>query len=107
MQHTAVLVPEILLVQEKGYNTYNKRPDADCTVAVQWWEDNKEMWTEVRDVWDDIYAKSNRLQMEIKVDDKRLYEHLFFGEKEWDRKTLTALFESYINKNVADSKSDD
>lgn len=86
---------DVLLVQEKGYNTYNKRPDAECAAATQWWTENQTMWTDVRDVWDEVYNNAVELKLEKKVDDKMLYEHLFYGGKIWEKEEIKELIQSY------------
>ncbi len=86
---------DVLLVQEKGYNTYKKRPDSDCQAATKWWAENQTMWTDVRDVWDEQYKNAVELKLEKKVDDKMLYEHLFYGGKTWNKEEIEVLIESY------------
>lgn len=85
-----------LLVQEKGFNTYVKVANSRCKAAQEWWSKHKEEWAEVRMVWDDYYENVDSLELELKVDDKRLYEHLFFHPE-----PLTATFvESTIEKYI-------
>lgn len=86
---------DILLVQEKGYNSYKKRPDADCAAAREWWTANQNTWTDVRDVWDEVYSDAVELKLEKKVDDKMLYEHLFYGGKTWTKDEIKTLINSY------------
>ena len=86
---------DVLLVQEKGYNTYKKRPDAECAAATQWWTENQTMWTDVRDVWDEVYNNAAELKLEKKVDDKMLYEHLFYGGKVWEKEEIKELIQNY------------
>lgn len=87
---------DVLLVQEKGYNTYEKRADVDCVAAQKYWEENKSMWSEVRVVWDDILDDKQDLKLHNKVDDKRLYEHLFYSDQEWSKGEIQELVGKYI-----------
>lgn len=87
---------DVLLVQEKGYNVYDRRPAVDCEEATKWWKENKEMWLIVRNVWDEVYSNHKELDLELKVEDKKLYEHLFFSDKEWNEQELNKLINSYI-----------
>lgn len=87
---------EQLLVQEKGYNTYRRRDDSDCNAARNWWAENKGIWANIREVWDDIYSDRQDIQLAVKLDDKRLYEHFFYGDKEWDKEAIKSLIDSYV-----------
>lgn len=87
---------DVLLVQEKGYNTYKRRPDQDCKAAQDWWAENKMMWEGVRDTWADIYDRKIPLHLHVKVEDKRLYEHLFYDTKSWDKSEVKDLIAQYI-----------
>ena len=68
---------DLLIAQEKGYNTYVKVDDSKCKAAQKWWTENKDFWSEARSAWDDVYGRGKNLELEAKVDGKRLYEFLF------------------------------
>lgn len=89
-----------LLVQEKGYNTYKKRPMKECDGANKWWDSHITHWTKVRNIWDDFYAKNNTVELQTKVDDKRLYEHLFDDSKEWSEDEIKQLIQTYSTKKT-------
>lgn len=89
---------DLLLAQEKGYNTYVKRPSEDCVSASTWWAENQEMWVGVRDKWADVLDQKTDLELHGKVDDKRLYEHLFFSNKDWKEDEVSDLIDKYIAK---------
>ncbi|MFT4567976.1 MAG: hypothetical protein ACI9FN_002944 [Saprospiraceae bacterium] len=91
---------DILLTQEKGYNIYKKRKLSDCQVAIDWWAENENKWALVREVWDDIYTKNTDLHLETKVEGKRLYEHLFYGESYNDKAKIENLLKSYLLVDV-------
>lgn len=65
---------DVLLAQEKGFNTYVKVDDSRCKAAQDWWEDNKAMWALARNNWDIVFARNKDLELEYKVNDKRLHE---------------------------------
>lgn len=94
---------DVLLVQEKGYNTYKRRQESDCEAAQAWWEQNKLMWSEVREVWDDVYSNRKDIKLAVKLNEKRLYEHLFFSEKEWNKERIQSLIKSYEINDPASS----
>lgn len=87
---------DVLLVQEKGYNTYEKRADIDCKSAQTWWKDNQEKWAVVRTVWDEVYAANQPLKLKADVDGKKLYEHLFYGRGYDKESEIKALLEQYV-----------
>lgn len=87
---------DVLLVQEKGYNYYKRRPDTDCKAAMDYWKKNKAMWSEVRDVWTEVFDRKKDLKLAGKIDKKRLYEHLFFTDKQWTRPELETLIQKYV-----------
>lgn len=66
-----------VLVYEKGMNTYKKVDDRRCNPALEWWEDNKAYWADVRSVWNDIFNQNDYLNIRHKVEDKKLWESLF------------------------------
>lgn len=85
-----------LLVQEKGYNTY-KRVSADkCQLATDWWVKNKAKWATIRDAWNHVYDNTNEIYMIDKIDNKRLYEHLFKNDISWTTSSVKDQIEAYI-----------
>jgi len=90
---------DVLLVQEKGFNTYEKRPDADCKDAQDWWANNHEKWAVVRTVWEDVYADKKPIELKLKVENKRLYEHLFFNPQYSQKEEIEKLIARYVVAN--------
>ena len=66
-----------VLVMEKGYNTYVKVNDSKCKAAADWWVKNRRYWVDVRAVWAEIIAAKDLINIQSKVDNQRLWEHLF------------------------------
>ena len=66
-----------LLAEEKGWNTYVKVDDSKCKAAQDWWVKNEQYWSDVREVWDEIYAAKSTLTFKGKVDDKIMFEKIF------------------------------
>jgi len=85
-----------LLVQEKGYNTYKRRPDSDCASAQKWWNHNHEVWANVREIWEEKLGKSTSIKLHKRVDDKSLYEILLQGSEVWDRAKLESVINKYL-----------
>ena len=75
----------ILLAEEKGINTYKKVSIEKCSLALNWWDENKDKWASIRDIWEKVYAQKKDLFLEEKVNGMRLYEYLLFT-KDYDSK---------------------
>ncbi|SHJ98589.1 hypothetical protein SAMN04488028_102385 [Reichenbachiella agariperforans] len=73
---------ETLIAEEKGWNTYTKVDDSQCQVAQEWWTANASYWNDVRIVWDELFATKKDIAINMKVEDKILYQRLFGLEKE-------------------------
>lgn len=65
------------LAFEKGWNTYTKTDEAKCTPAKTWWSANATYWSDVHAVWDEVFAKKQTIALEMKVEDKILFQRLF------------------------------
>ncbi|GAB5417653.1 MAG: hypothetical protein Crog4KO_26390 [Crocinitomicaceae bacterium] len=88
---------DILLADEKGYNTYAKVDDSKCQAAIDWWEENGEFWANVRDSWEAIFNENESIEMANKVEGKRLYEFLFnMDPKETKAKKVDKTITSFI-----------
>jgi hypothetical protein len=66
-----------ILAYEKGWNTYTKTEDAKCNPAKTWWATNAAYWADVRAVWDEVFAKQKTIAINMKVDDKIMFQRLF------------------------------
>lgn len=77
-----------LLAQEKGYNTYYKIDDKECTAAREYWKKNEAFWSVIRHNWDEYIAKTPNVSVKEKVDDKILGDHFTALWKEWNSKKV-------------------
>lgn len=68
---------DIILANEKGYNTYVKVDNSRCQAAQNWWKEHQEKWATVRQKWDEVFARNIDLSLKEKVEFKVLYKHLF------------------------------
>jgi len=71
---------DIVIADEKGYSPYTKVDDSECQAAQDWWKEHKNKWAMVRAKWGDVFSRSKDLNLESKVDNKRLYNYLFDDE---------------------------
>ncbi len=70
-----------VLCWEKGMERFTKG-NYDASPAIKWWEKQKQYWLDVRTTWEEVYSKTPDLKLQVKVDNKRLYESLFsLGDK--------------------------
>ena len=84
-----------LLAWEKGWNTYTKTADSKCNVAKEWWADNNHYWADVRAVWDELFQTKETIAINMKVEDKVLFQRLFALGKEVNKES----YNSEIVKN--------
>ena len=87
---------DIVLAQEKGYNTYKKVENERCIVAQVFWKDNKEMWALVRKEWNTIFSMRQNIQLKNKVEGKRLYQYLFALESDTKSEEINAIINSFL-----------
>lgn len=96
------------LASEKGLNTYTKVSDSKCKPAVSWWSENKQYWADVRAVWDEVFATEKQLDINMKVDDKIMFQRLFALGKEmrgssYDAKKSKEEIRKIIQLHLADN----
>ncbi|MCL6267820.1 DUF6607 family protein [Flagellimonas myxillae] len=91
---------DVLLAQEKGMNIYKKVDDSQCQLAVDWWNEHKGFWANVRDSWDQVYDRQGDLTLHKKVDEKPMFMHFYPLEK---AQANASEISQLINKFVADS----
>ena len=87
---------DIILAQEKGYNTYKKVENERCIAAQVFWKDNKEMWDLVRHEWNTIFSMRQDIKLKNKVEGKRLYQYLFALESETKADEINAIISSFL-----------
>ena len=87
---------DIVLAQEKGYNTYKKVENERCIAAQVFWKDNKEMWALVRKEWNTIFSMRKNIQLKNKVEGKKLYQYLFALESDTKSEEINAIIDSFL-----------
>lgn len=91
-------IKDLILAEEKGINTYNRVDDSKCQAAVEWWNENKDFWSNVRNVWDDIYTLNSDLELHEKVEGKRLYSVLFNMDTKTSPKKIKKSILKYVKE---------
>ena len=87
---------DIVLAQEKGYNTYKKVENERCIAAQVFWKDNKDMWTMVRKEWNTIFSMRQNIKLKNKVEGKRLYQYLFTLESDTKSEEIYEIINSFL-----------
>lgn len=87
---------DLLLAQEKGYNTYTKLPDEDCKVAQDWWKENKKLWKKVRAVWAEVYDREGALTLKKNVEDSPMFMHFYKLNNDSTETEIRELIEKFI-----------
>lgn len=69
--------PERVLVHESGLNVYDRTDEVDFTAGRTYWENTHQYWSDVRELWHDVLDDSQRITIQAKLDDKRMYKKFF------------------------------
>ena len=67
---------DTLLCMEKGLENFFAG-DYDAERGVQWWEDHKNFWNDVRKCWDEKLQALNHIKISTKVNNELLFMALF------------------------------
>jgi hypothetical protein len=89
---------EIILAEEKGLSPYKRVSSKKCAKALEWWANNEEKWSSVRNEWEIVYDKKQALTLNSSVNGKRLYEYLLFSNVYDEKEKHKELIESFILK---------
>lgn len=88
---------DVIIAQEKGYNTYKRVDESRCAAAAKWWKEHTQKWALVRIKWDEVYGRKKNLSLETKVDNKALYKHLF-DDAITNEEQINPVIESFVKK---------
>ncbi|MFD2551383.1 DUF6607 family protein [Bizionia sediminis] len=88
---------DLLIAQEKGYNTYVKVPDEKCKPAQDYWTENHEKWALVRAKWDAVFDRNKNLSLKEKVDNKVLFKYLLDNDNFKTSETINPLIDAFVN----------
>ncbi len=87
---------DVVIAQEKGFNSYTKVADEKCKKAQDWWQENNELWAKVRTKWTAVYGRDKNLVLAEKVDNKKLFKLLFSLEKGATDAEIEAIIDSFV-----------
>ncbi|MCB0432496.1 MAG: hypothetical protein KDD18_05570, partial [Mangrovimonas sp.] len=88
---------DVLLAQEKGYNTYVKVANSKCKAAQDYWAKDHDKWALVRAKWDEVLARDKDLSLEDKVEHKQLFKYLSPDNQEYSTKaSIDSIIEAFV-----------
>ncbi|MFL0353267.1 DUF6607 family protein [Xanthomarina sp. GH4-25] len=87
---------DVVLAQEKGYNTYVKVDDSRCEAGQNYWKVNQEKWALVRAKWDEVFARDTDLILEDKVDNKVLFKYLLDDENYKTAEDINPVIDAFV-----------
>jgi hypothetical protein len=87
---------DVILAQEKGYNTYVKVADNRCQAGQDYWAKNKDKWAVVRAKWDEVFARNTELILEEKVDNKVMFKYLLDDENYKTAEEINPVIDSFV-----------
>jgi hypothetical protein len=87
---------DVILAQEKGYNTYVKVADNRCQAGQDYWTKNKDKWAVVRAKWDEVFARNTDLILEEKVDNKVMFKFLLDDENYKTAEEINPVIDSFV-----------
>lgn len=90
---------DVLLAKEKGFNSYTKIDDSKCIYGQDWWSENKEKWSVIRSVWDQVYTSGENLSLKEQIDGVRLYQELYDLDIDVKKSKVEKKLKPFIEQN--------
>ena len=87
---------DVVLAEEKGYNTYKKVANEKCFAAQNWWNDNQGLWKKVRGQWTKIFKNKEDIILRKEIDNKALHSRVFELKNTASSKDISSLLEQYL-----------
>ena len=92
---------DIIIAEEKGWNTYKRIDESNCKAAIDWWADNKSYWKNVRTVWDEYFKEKNIISLHTQINKKPLFSEFFeLGSKVESQTSEIFSQEKELIKNI-------
>lgn len=89
---------DVILAQEKGYNTYTRVDNSQCIAAQNWWKENQQFWKHVRNKWSDTFKKKEDITLREKVNNKKLFSLLFKMDKNSNKNEIYKIIDAFLKK---------
>lgn len=92
---------DIIIAEEKGWNTYKRIDESNCKAAIDWWADNKSYWKNVRTVWDEYFKDKNIISLHTQINKKPMFSEFFeLGSKVESQTSEIFSQEKELIKNI-------
>ena len=92
---------DIIIAEEKGWNTYKRIDESNCKAAIDWWADNKSYWKNVRTVWDEYFKEKNIISLHTQINKRPMFSEFFeLGSKVESQTSEIFSQEKEIIKNI-------
>ena len=88
---------DFVLAQEKCINSYIRVESKRCLAAQNFWKENKDKWSLVRNKWDNIFNYKNDIKLKNKFNEKRLYQYLFSLESSVNEEEVSKIIDNFIS----------
>lgn len=89
---------DVVVAEEKGIDYYKRVDNSRCKAAQAFWAKNKNLWKNVREKWDAVYAQNKELNLQTKVDGQQLYEKLFDLKPQASKTESDKIIEEFVKK---------
>lgn len=97
---------DVLLAQEKGYNTYVKVADEKCKAATDWWAKHKDFWAKARDAWDEVYEREGNLTLLKQVDGQPMFMQFYQLEKaDANKADILELINKFVTEKTSNENA--
>jgi hypothetical protein len=65
--------------------------------SSNFWKENKDKWSLVRNKWDNIFNYKNDIKLKNKFNEKRLYQYLFSLESSVNEEEVSKIIDNFIS----------
>jgi hypothetical protein len=89
---------DIVVAEEKGFDTYKKVDNSKCILAQNYWKKNAPLWKKIRDKWATVFNQKKDLSIHKTVDKKQLFSKLFELKPEATNEEISQIIDSFIIK---------
>ena len=69
------------IAKERGYNTYERIADEQCSEAIEWWPTQRHQWQGITAAWDSLRSEQDVIKMKDKHNGLPLWIRLFWIAK--------------------------
>lgn len=94
-----------VVAEEKGFERYRKLPASECELAIDWWNENKAVWSFIQEEWHGLYQTRSEMNFKADIDGTPLWaalwawadEHRNAASSPALRAEVQAIIASYLN----------